>query len=47
MDGDALFTLAYGEDAAGVVTVGLLAEDAIRVAVIDALTHTETPGGHT
>ena len=45
MDGDAIFTMAPGEYEAAVDTVGYLAEDAIRLAVIDAIKNTETMGG--
>lgn len=37
MDGDAIFTMASGEYETAVDTVGYLAEDAIRLAVIDAI----------
>lgn len=45
MDGDAIFTMASGEYETAVDTVGYLAEDAIRLAVIDAIKNTETMGG--
>lgn len=37
MDGDAIFTMASGEYETAVDTVGYLAEDAIRLAVLDAI----------
>lgn len=37
MDGDAIFTMASGEYETAVDTVGYLAEDAIRLAVFDAI----------
>lgn len=45
MDGDAIFTMASGEYETAVDTVGYLAEDAIRLAVLDAIKNTETMGG--
>lgn len=45
MDGDAIFVMASGEYETAVDTVGYLAEDAIRLAVIDAIKNTETMGG--
>ena len=45
VDGDAIFTMASGEYETAVDTVGYLAEDAIRLAVIDAIKNTETMGG--
>ena len=46
MDGDAIFTMASGEYETAVDTVGYLAEDAIRLAVIDAIKNAETMGGY-
>lgn len=45
MDGDTAFTMASGEVEAPVDTVGYLAEEAIRLAVIDAVKTAESMGG--
>ena len=44
MDGDTVFTMASGEIAAPVDTVGYLAEEAIRLAVLDAVKSAESMG---
>ena len=45
MDGDTVFTMASGEVEAPVDTVGYLAEEAIRLAVLDAIKTAESMGG--
>ena len=45
MDGDTVFTMASGEVEAPVDTVGYLAEEAIRLAVLDAVKTAESMGG--
>ncbi|MDD6958618.1 MAG: P1 family peptidase, partial [Dialister sp.] len=44
MDGDTVFTMASGEIVAPVDTVGYLAEEAIRLAVLDAVKSAESMG---
>lgn len=45
MDGDTVFTMASGEVEAAVDTVGYMAEEAIRLAVYDAVASAEGMGG--
>ncbi len=45
MDGDTLFTMASGEVDAAIDTVGYLAEEAVRLAIIDAVKNAESFGG--
>ena len=45
MDGDTVFTMASGEVEAPIDTVGYLAEEAIRLAVLDAVKTAESMGG--
>lgn len=45
MDGDTVFTMASGEVEAPVDTVGYLAEEAIRLAILDAVKNAESMGG--
>lgn len=45
MDGDTVFTMASGEVEAPVDTVGYLAEEAVRLAIIDAVKAAEPMGG--
>lgn len=45
MDGDTVFTMASGEVEAPVDTVGYLAEEAIRLAILDAVRTAEAMGG--
>lgn len=45
MDGDTVFTMASGEVEAPVDTVGYLAEEAIRLAILDAVRSAESMGG--
>lgn len=45
MDGDTVFTMASGEVEAPVDTVGYMAEEAIRLAVLDAVRTAESAGG--
>jgi L-aminopeptidase/D-esterase-like protein len=45
MDGDTLFALASGEVKASIDTVGYLAEEAVRRAIIDAQENAESAGG--
>lgn len=46
LDGDTIFTMASGEYEAAVDTVGYLAEDAVRLAVFDAIKNAETMRGY-
>lgn len=46
MDGDTIFTMASGECNAAVDTVGYLAEEAVRLAVIEAVKQAESMEGH-
>lgn len=45
MDGDTVFTMASGEIEAPVDTVGYLAEETIRLAILDAIKSAEPAGG--
>ncbi|HBK27594.1 MAG TPA: peptidase S58 [Dialister sp.] len=45
MDGDTVFTMASGQVEAPIDTVGYLAEEAIRLAVLDAVKTAESMGG--
>lgn len=45
MDGDTLFTMASGQVKAPIDTVGYLAEEAVRLAVLDAVRSAESMGG--
>ena len=45
MDGDTVFTMASGEMEAPVDTVGYLAEETIRLAILDAIKTAEPMGG--
>ena len=45
MDGDTLFTMASGEVKTTIDTVGYLAEEAVRLAVLDAAASAEGMGG--
>lgn len=45
MDGDTLFTMASGKVKAAIDTVGFLAEEAVRLAVLDAVQTAESMGG--
>ena len=45
MDGDTIFTMASGEKEAPVDTVGYLAEEAVRLAILDAVCSAESMGG--
>lgn len=47
MDGDTVFTMASGKVEAPVDTVGYLAEEAIRLAILDAVRSAESMGGRT